>query len=442
MFEPPTAHRETRWKRPLSLRSSLRAPRRDALSDRHEGPPGDGVPDAHLGVPAAGLKGGTRRTEERVDPAVRGDLFGEPAVPGRPGGRLADMDPVGPPPLDPYPPRLRRQRQEMEPGPGLAARRVQSFDAPALAGWADARPVRHALQRRAELHGFHHLRHRRLARPQHGGRNGVCARQRPAHLQGRPVATGGYRERLGGDNDLPRLRTQDHFELRGGAHRPDDVHRPVPYANPVVVRPAQVMHESLPPNSEPALVPAAGELSAADRHSRRGLRALRDGRPGGEQTAGRDEECEARPNCPHSHNAESRSLKPRPQRPLAMGSGPQAQPAENEAGAPRGGSLAVVAMLRRHDLRDTAASLLIAGGAYVVLVSRQLGHANVATTLKTFAHLFDAAEHGERARSAMDAALGNVLETSGGDTAAWPRPRYGRQRQASQATATSSASQI
>jgi hypothetical protein len=36
--------------------------------------------------------------------------------------------------------------------------------------------------------------------------------------------------------------------------------------------------------------------------------------------------------------------------------------------------------------------------------------------LKTYAHLFDSAEHGERARSAMDAALGNALETSGGDT--------------------------
>jgi integrase len=68
-----------------------------------------------------------------------------------------------------------------------------------------------------------------------------------------------------------------------------------------------------------------------------------------------------------------------------------------------------------HNLRDTAASVLIAGGASVVFVSRQLGHANVATTLKTYAHLFDAAEHGERARSAMDAALGNALETSGGD---------------------------
>ena len=62
-------------------------------------------------------------------------------------------------------------------------------------------------------------------------------------------------------------------------------------------------------------------------------------------------------------------------------------------------------VLRWHDLRHTAASLLIAGGSSVAFVSAQLGHANPATTLNTYTHLFDALEHGDRARSAMDAAL-------------------------------------
>lgn len=71
--------------------------------------------------------------------------------------------------------------------------------------------------------------------------------------------------------------------------------------------------------------------------------------------------------------------------------------------------------LRWHDLRHTAASLLIAQGLNVVYVARLLGHANPSITLSTYAHLWDVAEHDERARAAQDAALGNVLETSAGD---------------------------
>jgi integrase len=72
--------------------------------------------------------------------------------------------------------------------------------------------------------------------------------------------------------------------------------------------------------------------------------------------------------------------------------------------------------IRWHDLRHTAASLLIAQGLDVVYVSRTLGHADPSITLKRYAHLWDATAHSERARAAQDAALGNVLETSGGDT--------------------------
>jgi integrase len=70
--------------------------------------------------------------------------------------------------------------------------------------------------------------------------------------------------------------------------------------------------------------------------------------------------------------------------------------------------------LRWHDLRHTAASLLVAEGLNVVYVSRQLGHANPSITLTVYAHLFARSEHAERARSAMDAALGNKWATPDG----------------------------
>jgi integrase len=74
-----------------------------------------------------------------------------------------------------------------------------------------------------------------------------------------------------------------------------------------------------------------------------------------------------------------------------------------------------VAKFRWHDLRHSAASALISAGLNVVYVSRQLGHANPSITLNTYAHLFARAEHAERARSAMDAALaGSERVTPGG----------------------------
>jgi integrase len=64
---------------------------------------------------------------------------------------------------------------------------------------------------------------------------------------------------------------------------------------------------------------------------------------------------------------------------------------------------------RFHDLRHTAASLLIAEGLNVVYVSRQLGHASPDITLRLYAHLFDRAEHAQRANDALEARFGHLL---------------------------------
>ena len=66
--------------------------------------------------------------------------------------------------------------------------------------------------------------------------------------------------------------------------------------------------------------------------------------------------------------------------------------------------------LRFHDLRHSYASLLIAGGGNVVFVSRQLGHADAAITLRVYAHLFDRAEHAQRTRDALEASFGTMLD--------------------------------
>lgn len=44
--------------------------------------------------------------------------------------------------------------------------------------------------------------------------------------------------------------------------------------------------------------------------------------------------------------------------------------------------------VRVHDMRHTCASLLIAAGCDIAAVSRQLGHANVVTTLAVYSHWF------------------------------------------------------
>ncbi|MCM3806235.1 tyrosine-type recombinase/integrase [Streptomyces sp. DR7-3] len=56
-----------------------------------------------------------------------------------------------------------------------------------------------------------------------------------------------------------------------------------------------------------------------------------------------------------------------------------------------------------HALRHAYASLLIAGGESVKVVSERLGHTNAAMTLNTYSHLFPDSE--ERTRQAVDAAF-------------------------------------
>jgi integrase len=78
--------------------------------------------------------------------------------------------------------------------------------------------------------------------------------------------------------------------------------------------------------------------------------------------------------------------------------------------------------LRFHDLRHCFTSLLIAQGATIVFVSRQLGHASPNITLAVYAHLFDAAQHAKQATAALEASFGGLLdgnaaETSGRDEA-------------------------
>ncbi len=44
-----------------------------------------------------------------------------------------------------------------------------------------------------------------------------------------------------------------------------------------------------------------------------------------------------------------------------------------------------------------------------MFVSRQLGHANPAITLKVYAHLFDAERHARAARERLEAEYGSML---------------------------------
>lgn len=64
-----------------------------------------------------------------------------------------------------------------------------------------------------------------------------------------------------------------------------------------------------------------------------------------------------------------------------------------------------------HELRHHYASVLIAGGESPKVVQRRLGHKDVMTTLRTYAHLFAEAE--ERTRDVLDAAWAESGETGG-----------------------------
>jgi integrase len=81
--------------------------------------------------------------------------------------------------------------------------------------------------------------------------------------------------------------------------------------------------------------------------------------------------------------------------------------------------------LRFHDLRHTAASLMIAEyGDQPVYVSRMLGHANPSITLTVYSHLFDGATHAEQMRARLEASHGTAVETAAGD---WRRNDGGKQ---------------
>lgn len=64
-----------------------------------------------------------------------------------------------------------------------------------------------------------------------------------------------------------------------------------------------------------------------------------------------------------------------------------------------------------HELRHHYASVLIAGGENPKVVQLRLGHKDVMTTMRTYAHLFAAAE--ERTRDVLDAAWALPGETAG-----------------------------
>ena len=63
-----------------------------------------------------------------------------------------------------------------------------------------------------------------------------------------------------------------------------------------------------------------------------------------------------------------------------------------------------------HDLRDTFASALIEAGLDVLQVSKQLGHADPAITLRVYADLFNRVRGAERTTLAIDSAFGTALE--------------------------------
>ncbi|WP_327329883.1 site-specific integrase [Streptomyces sp. NBC_01201] len=65
-----------------------------------------------------------------------------------------------------------------------------------------------------------------------------------------------------------------------------------------------------------------------------------------------------------------------------------------------------------HELRHHYASVLIAGGENPKVVQKRLGHKDVMTTLRTYAHLFAEAE--EKTRDVLDAAWADPAETGVG----------------------------
>ena len=65
--------------------------------------------------------------------------------------------------------------------------------------------------------------------------------------------------------------------------------------------------------------------------------------------------------------------------------------------------------VRWHDLRHTFASLLVAGGANITFVSRQLGHTSSQITLGIYAHLLDGDEQARRTREMLQEMFVGVI---------------------------------
>lgn len=79
--------------------------------------------------------------------------------------------------------------------------------------------------------------------------------------------------------------------------------------------------------------------------------------------------------------------------------------------------------LRIHELRHTAASLLIAQGAHPKAIQEHLGHSSITVTMDRYGHLFPS-EHEELA-GRLDASREAVLERRAERRAASPRPGGG-----------------
>jgi integrase len=63
-------------------------------------------------------------------------------------------------------------------------------------------------------------------------------------------------------------------------------------------------------------------------------------------------------------------------------------------------------IVRFHDLRHTAATLLLQADEHPKVVSEMLGHSTITLTLDTYSHVIPAMH--ERAAATMDAILGRV----------------------------------
>lgn len=81
------------------------------------------------------------------------------------------------------------------------------------------------------------------------------------------------------------------------------------------------------------------------------------------------------------------------------------RPTVAAAGMPKG--------TKFHELRHFLASLLIRHGESVKTVQARMGHANAAETLDTYSHLWPDSD--DQTRIAVDAVLGKLSETSGGE---------------------------